>query len=111
MSTDTTEILAILRRLEPVLSGLVSGQDALTADMSVLKTDVSVLKSDMAEVKSNVSVLKADMAEVKSDILGLKLDMARMQGRMDETSVRLSDLNARLPVALGLYQPDGAKAG
>ena len=63
--------------------------DAVEADISELKRDVSGLKED-------VSVLKEDVSGLKEDVSSLKSDMHEVKSRLDSVESEMREVKNRL---------------
>ena len=66
---------------QPTIANVVDAISDLhtevTADTSVLKTDVGKLKTDVRKLK-NVREIKADVREIKADVGELKTDVGKL---------------------------------
>lgn len=64
-------------------------QASHTLKLDALTEDVTRLKTDMIEVKTDIAGLKADVAVLKTDVAGLKADMIEVKGTLGEILDRL----------------------
>lgn len=64
----------------------------LKRDVSGLKEDVSSLKSDMHEVKSRLDSVESDIREVKDRLNGVESDMREVKGRLERVEGELQAL-------------------
>ena len=74
------DALAILKRLEPVLT-------SIAADVVLLRTDVAGLKTDVAGLKT--------------DVVALKVEVANLQGRVSQLPTTLQLLTAIVATVFG----------
>ena len=64
----------------------------LKRDVSGLKEDVSSLKSDMHEVKSRLDSVESDIREVKDRLNGVESEMREVKGRLERVEGELQAL-------------------
>ena len=70
--------------------------DAVEADISELKRDVSGLKEDVSVLKEDVSKLKEDVSGLKEDVFSLKNDMREVKSRLDSVESDIREVKDRL---------------
>ena len=70
--------------------------DAVEADISELKRDVSGLKEDVSVLKEDVSGLKKDVSGLKEDVSSLKSDMREVKNRLDSVESDIREVKDRL---------------
>ena len=70
--------------------------DAVEADISELKRDVSGLKEDVSVLKEDVSGLKKDVSGLKEDVSSLKSDMREVKSRLDSVESDIREVKDRL---------------
>ena len=70
--------------------------DAVEADISELKRDVSGLKEDVSVLKEDVSSLKSDMREVKSRLDSVESDIREVKDRLNGVESEMREVKNRL---------------
>lgn len=70
--------------------------DAVEADISELKRDVSGLKEDVSVLKEDVSSLKSDMREVKSRLDSVVSDIREVKNRLNGVESEMREVKDRL---------------
>ena len=70
--------------------------DAVEADISELKRDVSGLKEDVSVLKEDVSSLKSDMREVKSRLDSVESDIREVKDRLNGVESEMREVKDRL---------------
>ena len=70
--------------------------DAVEADISELKRDVSGLKEDVSVLKEDVSSLKSDMREVKSRLDSVESDIREVKNRLNGVESEMREIKDRL---------------
>ena len=70
--------------------------DAVEADISELKRDVSGLKEDVSVLKEDVSSLKSEMREVKSRLDSVESDIREVKDRLNGVESEMREVKNRL---------------
>ena len=70
------------------LEALETGQDALRADVTELKTDVAQLTTGQAELRADVTELKTGQAQLQASVARLETNQARMGGDLSRLTGR-----------------------
>ena len=70
--------------------------DAVEADISELKRDVSGLKEDVSVLKEDVSSLKSDMREVKNRLDSVESDIREVKDRLNGVESEMREVKDRL---------------
>ena len=87
-----TIVLPRFDAVEADISELKRDVSGLKEDVSVLKEDVSSLKSDMREVKSRLDSVESDIREVKDRLNGVESDMREVKDRLGRVEGELQAL-------------------
>ena len=87
-----TIVLPRFDAVEADISELKRDVSGLKEDVSVLKEDVSSLKSDMREVKSRLDSVESDIREVKDRLNGVESEMREVKGRLERVEGELQAL-------------------
>lgn len=91
-----TIVLPRFDAVEADISELKRDVSGLKEDVSVLKEDVSGLKEDVTVLKEDVSGLKEDVTKLKEDVSGLKEDVFSLKSDMREVKNRLGRVEGEL---------------
>lgn len=83
---------ADISELKRDVSGLKEDVSVLKEDVSGLKEDVTVLKEDVSGLKEDVTKLKEDVSGLKEDVFSLKSDMHEVKGRLERVEGELQAL-------------------
>ena len=83
---------ADISELKRDVSGLKEDVYVLKEDVSGLKEDVSSLKSDMREVKSRLDSVESDIREVKNRLNGVESEMREIKDRLGRVEGELQTL-------------------
>lgn len=76
--------------------------DDTDAGLSRLEAGQADIKGTLARLEPLLIRMMDSQSEMREEIAELK---GEIRGEMRQVSARISDLNARLPVAVGVYQP------
>lgn len=87
-----TIVLPRFDAVEADISELKRDVSGLKEDVSVLKEDVSSLKSDMREVKSRLDSVESDIREVKDRLNGVESEMRGVKNRLGRVEGELQAL-------------------
>ena len=83
---------ADISELKRDVSGLKEDVSVLKEDVSGLKEDVSSLKSDMREVKNRLDSVESDIREVKDRLNGVESEMREVKNRLGRVEGELQAL-------------------
>jgi chromosome segregation ATPase len=79
LKADVSELKSDVSVMKTDVTELKTDVTVLKADVTELKTDVSVMKTDVTELKTDVSVLKTDVSELKSDVSNMNQRMLKVE--------------------------------
>ncbi len=91
-ATDTQDMVAILKRLEPLLGGVDVRLRRVEGEIGSLKLDVGTLKADVGTLKADVGSIGSRLQKIEVEALpGLRVEIAELKGRVTQppTAIQL----------------------